>query len=86
MERGPNEALSDLIQKEFKQEYLEAEIKKYQGVYPENLLEYCVKMNPEGILNHLFGVPQLRDIAVRMGIPAAKMIQDKNEQETVCGD
>ncbi len=78
-ERNPNKALSDLLQKEFDKSDLEAELKDYQGEYPLNILAYCIKENPESILERLFGIPQLRNLAEKQGIPAAKTIKNKDE-------
>jgi hypothetical protein len=75
-----NKRLSELLQKRFKKEDLEPELKHYQGDYPMNLLAYCVKENPKGILDRLIGgIPDLRNIAKRLGIPGAKIIENKDE-------
>lgn len=78
-ERAPAKALSNLLQKEFKQEYLKPELEDYNGEYPHNLLAYCVKENPEKILNKLFGMPQLRNLAEKQEIFAAKTIKNNDE-------
>lgn len=78
-ERAPAIALSNLLQKEFKQEYLRPELEDYNGEYPHNLLAYCVKENPEKILNKLFGMPQLRNLAENQEIFAAKTIKNNDE-------
>jgi hypothetical protein len=78
-ERRQNKKLSELLQKKFKKEDLEPELKHYQGNYPMNLLAYCVKESPEKILDRLIGgIPDLRIIAKRLGIPGAKMIERKD--------
>ena len=77
-ERKPAKKLSELLQKKFKKEDIEPELKHYQGDYPLNLLAYSVKENPEEILDQLIGgIPDLRNIAKRLGIPGAKMIESK---------
>jgi hypothetical protein len=74
-----NKRLSELLQKKFKKEDLEPELKHYQGGYPMNLLAYCVKENPKEILDRLIGgIPDLRNIAKRLDIPGAKMIENKD--------
>jgi hypothetical protein len=78
-ERKPNERLSELIQKKVKKENLEPELEPYQGNYPMNLLAYCVKVDPKEILDHLTSIPDLRNIANELGIPAAQMIKSKDE-------
>lgn len=78
-ERAPAKALSNLLQKEFEQEYLKPELEDYNGEYPHNLLAYCVKENPEKILNKLFGMPQLRNLAEKHEIFAAKTIKNNDE-------
>ena len=77
--RKPNERLSELLQKKFKEEDLKPELKKYQGVYPMNLLAYCIRENPKKILGQLIGIPDLRSIAKELGIPVARMIESKDE-------
>ncbi|MBL7117491.1 MAG: hypothetical protein ISS94_01725 [Candidatus Syntrophoarchaeum sp.] len=78
--RNPNKKLFELLQKKFKKEDLEPELKHYQGDSPMNLLAYCVKESPKEILDRLIGgIPDLRNIAKRLGIPAAKMIESKDE-------
>ena len=79
-EGKPNKKLSELLQKKFKKEDLEPELKHYQGDYPTNLLAYCAKESPKDILDRLIGgIPDLRNIAKSLGIPAAKMIESKDE-------
>jgi len=78
-ERKPNERLSELIQKKVRKENLEPELEPYQGDYPVNLLAYCVREDPKKILDHLTGIPDLRNIAKELGIPAAQMIKSKDE-------
>ena len=78
-ERKPNERLSELIQKKVKKENLEPELEPYQGDYPMSLLAYCVKEDPKEILDRLIGIPDLRNIARELGIPAAQMIKSKDE-------
>ncbi|MCK4811204.1 MAG: hypothetical protein KAS74_02925 [Methanosarcinales archaeon] len=78
-ERKPNERLSELIQKKVKKENLEPELEPYQGDYPINLLAYCVRVDPKEILGHLTGIPNLRNIAKQLGIPAAQTIKNKDE-------
>ena len=78
-ERAPANALSNLLQKELKQQYLKPELEDYNGEYPYNLLAYCVKENPEKILNKLFGIPQLRNLAENQEIFAAKTIKNNGE-------
>ena len=79
LERAPNKALSALLQKEFEQGDLEPELEDYRGEYPLNILAYCIKENPENILDKFFGLPQLRNLAEEQGIPAAKAIKNKDE-------
>ncbi len=77
-QREPNKKLSELLQEKFKKEDLEPELKNYQGDYPMNLLAYCVKESPKEILDRLVGgIPDLRNIAMRLGIPGAKMMESK---------
>lgn len=74
-----NKRLSELLQKKFKKEDLEPELKHYQGDYPMNLLAYCVKENPKEILDRLIGgIPDLRNIAKRLDIPGEKIIENKD--------
>jgi hypothetical protein len=78
-EGKPNKRLSELLQKKFKKEDLEPELKHYQGDYPMNILAYCVRENPKEILDRLIGgIPDLRNIAKRLGIPDAKMMESKD--------
>jgi hypothetical protein len=77
-QREPNKKLSELLQEKFKKEDLEPELKNYQGDYPMNLFAYCVKESPKEILDRLVGgIPDLRNIAMRLGIPGAKMMESK---------
>ncbi|MEA1944956.1 MAG: hypothetical protein U9N07_06465, partial [Euryarchaeota archaeon] len=78
-ERKPNEKLSELIQKKVKKENLEPELEPYQGGYPTSLLAYCVREDPKEILDRLIGIPDLRNIAEELGIPAAQMIKSKDK-------
>jgi len=78
-EREPSKALSDLLRKEFNSEDLEFELRDYQGDYSQNILAYCIKENPEKILDELFGMPQLRNLARKMDILAVKKIKNKDE-------
>ncbi len=77
--REPSKALSDILKKEFNAEDLEFELKNYHGDYSQNILAYCIKENPEKILNQLFGMPQLRNLAKKMDIIAVKTIKNKDE-------
>lgn len=75
----PNKVFCELFQKELLQKDLEPELENYQGEYPLTLFAYCVKENPEKILDRLFGMPQLRNIATNFEIPGTKNIKNKNE-------
>jgi hypothetical protein len=78
-ERGPNEELAKLLQEERKQEELEPELDGYHGDYSLRVLEYCIREDPGEILERLFGIPDLKNIAKKLGLKAVKTIKDRSE-------
>lgn len=76
--RDPNKKLSELLQKEFDQRYLEPDLESYHGSYLLRVLEYCIRENPANILRK-FGVVRLRKIAEDLGISAALKIKEEEE-------
>jgi hypothetical protein len=61
------ENLADLIRDYHDEDDLEPELKPYSGDFKTRLLEYCIMENPETILQKLFGLPELRQIARKLG-------------------
>ena len=66
-EEEPIENLADLIGKYYDENELGPELKPYSGDFSTKLLAYCIKENPQTILCRLFGIPELRHIAKKLG-------------------
>lgn len=61
------ENLANLIREYHNENDLGPELKPYSGDFKTRLLEYCIMENPETILQRLFGLPELRQIAKGLG-------------------
>lgn len=66
-EEEPIENLADLIGEYYDEDELGPELKPYSGDFKTKLLEYCIMENPQIILHKLFGIPELRQIAKKLG-------------------
>jgi hypothetical protein len=77
------ENLATLLKKNFKEEDLSAELRRWPGDFQTKLLEYCITENPNEILLHLFGAPALRKIAKKLGFVNIDRIGDLNELVTL---
>jgi hypothetical protein len=67
------EKLVDLLKETFSEEELLPELKSYSGDFQTKLLEFCIMENPQNILKDLFGLPNLRRIAKKMGFAAGQI-------------
>ena len=72
-----------MLKKNFKEEDLSAELRRWPGDFQTKLLEYCITENPNVILLHLFGAPALRKIAKKLGFVNIDRIGDLNELVTL---
>jgi hypothetical protein len=61
------ENLASLIREYHDEADLGPELKRYSGDFKTRLLEYCIMENPEMVLQKLFGLPELRSIAKKLG-------------------
>lgn len=61
------ENLANLIKEYHDENDLEPELKPYSGDFKTRVLEYCIMENPGTILQKLFGLPELRQIARKLG-------------------
>ena len=77
------ENLATLLRKNFRQEDLSAELRRWSGDFRTKILEYCISENPHEILLHLFGAPRLRKIAKKYGFVNVDRIGDLNELVTL---
>lgn len=66
-EEEPIENLANLVREYHDENDLGPELKPYSGDFKTRLLEYCIMENPEAILQRLFGLPELRQIARKLG-------------------
>jgi hypothetical protein len=66
-EKEPIANLANLIREYHDENDLGPELKPYSGDFKTRLLEYCIMENPEAILERLFGLPELRQIARKLG-------------------
>jgi hypothetical protein len=66
-EDEPIENLAGLIREYYEEDDLGPELRPYSGDFKTKLLEYCIMENPETLLQKLFGLPELRQIAKKLG-------------------
>jgi hypothetical protein len=72
-EDEPIENLACLLSEYYDEDDLEPELRLYSGDFRTRLLEYCIMEDPETILQRLFGLPELRQIAKKLGFVSSKI-------------
>jgi len=77
------ENLTSLLKRNFKEEDLSAELRRWPGDFQTRLLEYCIIENPNEILLHLFGAPALRKITKKLGFVNVAGINDLTQLVTL---
>jgi hypothetical protein len=76
------ENLARLIRDYHNESDLGPELKPYSGDFKTRLLEYCIMENPEVVLLKLFGLPEMRRIAKKLGF-ASENIGTVNEVASI---
>ncbi|MCP8316319.1 MAG: hypothetical protein H3Z51_05590 [archaeon] len=79
--KNPNTHLADIIRDKFagRERFLEKELEGYKGDFYSRLLAKCI-VDPYTLLKRAFGFPDLRALAVDLGMRGA---QDANDDELI---
>jgi hypothetical protein len=72
-EDEPIENLARLLREYHDEDDLEPELRLYSGDFRTRLLEYCIMDDPKNILQRLFSLPELRQIAKKLGFVSTKI-------------